>query len=141
MTQEKVSKALEFYKDKISDDDISTFENHLKESSDDCFDKLMTLETKSMTKSLLFAGFLGSAGVHRFFVNDIFFAVIRIILTVLTAATLIFDLFFVSLVFMLVVILNCVIHITDFFAMFGINKRINYYILSSYLNDHRVTEA
>lgn len=128
MTPNRVTVALEKYEKLIPKEYIFNFQEYLKEASDDCMDKLMSLPTKGTIKTLLFSIFLGGIGVDRFYVEDKGVGVAKLIFRLL--ATFLSGVAVLGLILGLASSIWC---IADIFITYKIAKQINYERLTAFL--------
>lgn len=132
MTPNRITVALEKYEKQIPKDNVSIFQNYLKEASDDCMDEFMSLPIKGKTKTLLFSIFLGGIAVDRFYIGDKGVGAAKLILRLLAT--------FLSGVAVLGVILSLASSIwciADIFITYKIAKQINYENLTAFLKRHK----
>ena len=81
MTEPQITEVMEHYQQYLPTLSALTLQAKLRNASPNCMDNLMRVRMKSRTAAILLAVFLGSIGVARFYLHDIFIAVLRIMLT------------------------------------------------------------
>ena len=133
MTPNRITVALEKYAKQIPGENISIFQNYLKEASDDCMDEFMWLPIKGKTKTLLFSIFLGGIAVDRFYVGDKGVGAAKLIFRLLSVTIL----SGIPIVGLLASLASSIWCFADIFITYKIAKQINYDNLTEFLKRHK----
>lgn len=82
MTEEKKELVIKKYKGQLPSYKMDSFERSLNDASDDIYEKLMAIPPRKKIVTILLGVFLGWAGINRFYISNLPFAIIKILLTV-----------------------------------------------------------
>lgn len=83
MTENQVKEVMEHLHPYLPELSALSLNSKLEKANPECLDDLMSIRMKSRTATILLSVFLGSIGVARFYLRDIFIAIWRIIVTIL----------------------------------------------------------
>ena len=80
MTKEKANEILMIYKDCIPNKQVAYFKSQLEMADEQSYDSLLVCKTCDTETVLLLSVFLGSLGVDRFYIKDIFLGIAKLLL-------------------------------------------------------------
>lgn len=129
MTQANFDIVIKRYKNKIPKENVESFKRYVREAPDECMESLIAIRTKNTFVTALFSIFLGCFGVDRFYIGDVVFGLIKLIINIFGICSIGSRQWFTTATVVIV------LDILDIYYTHIRAKEVNYDILRLFLSD------
>ena len=139
MSEDKKELVIQKYKGELPKYKFDSFERSLNDASDDTYEKIMAIPLRKKLITILLGIFLGVLGVNRFYINDIKFGVIKLVLGAFAIFCALFS--SRSLSDLIIIAFIGFFFIIDIFWCFNKGKEVNHAEIMTFMREEKAKES